>query len=160
MERLQDGIRAASLFPRPRSAHPASARVPKIRAREFMTRDVVVLRDEQPIAQAIDLLVRRGFSGAPVLDGGGRLVGVLSELDCMTMVTSGAFHQEQLVAACRVADLMTKPEHLVAPDEDIYTVAHVFIRDRVRRLLVTDDGSLVGLISRRDVLRAMRRLYA
>lgn len=159
MERLQDGIRAATYFPKPRSVHPASGRAPKIRASESMTRKLVVLREEQPIAQAIDILVRRGISGAPVLNGRGRLVGVLSELDCMRMVTSGAFHQEELVAACRVGDLMTEPEHTVAPDEDIYTVAHLFIRDRVRRLLVIDNGELVGLISRRDVLRAMRRWY-
>lgn len=125
-----------------------------------MEENVIAFKPEDPIAKALDTLVTRGFSGAPVVDGAGRVVGVLSELDCMKLVASNSFHQERAPIAGSVKDLMTTSVISIAPDTDLFAVAHKFIKTGVRRLPVLENGRLIGLVSRRDLLKAIREFYS
>lgn len=120
-----------------------------------MAKDVLTFKPGDPIQHAIDVLVRRGFSGAPVVDGG-RVVGVLSELDCMKLLAAHSFHQENAGMSIRVADLMSTSVITIEPDTDLFAIAHTFIKTGVRRLPVLHGDRLVGLVSRPDLLRAMR----
>lgn len=127
-----------------------------VTAKHIMSQDLLVLHPEQPLSEAIELLVSRGVSGAPVVDKDYKLVGVLSELDCMKPLASSVFHQEGTADLLQVSEVMSREVRTVDPSTDLYTIVHRLMRHRIRRLLVVQGEVLIGLVSRRDVLRAIR----
>ena len=121
-------------------------------AREIMTTSLITLAPEMSIFKAIRILVGRGISGAPVVDEAGAMIGVLSELDCLRILSSDEFYAGQQEEAGTVKHLMTGAGQTISPDLDIYAIAHSFRTRPSRRLPVVDEGVLVGQVSRRDVL--------
>lgn len=119
----------------------------------FMQRKVFVLRPEMTLDHAAHDLLRHGFSGAPVVDASGRLVGVLSELDCLEALAASAFDQ---APPGLVADRMHRDLDTITPEADLFAVVQRFRENIHRRLLVVDgEGKLLGVVARRDVLRAL-----
>ncbi len=131
-------------------------RVPVVR--DIMTRSVVTLRPDMAAVEAARVLLQHAISGAPVVDEGGRLLGLLSEFDCLRIVASAEYEMDAHDAAETVADLMTTRCHCVPPDLDLFGLAYEFVRLRVRRFPVLEDERLLGLVSRRDALRAVVHL--
>lgn len=125
--------------------------------KDFMTKALITLGPDTDIFAAIDILLKNRISGAPVVDARKRLIGILSEKDCLRVFASGAFHQ--LVGGI-VADYMSKNLTTVDPEDDLFKVAGLFFKNSFRRLPVLDDGVLVGQVSRRDVLQASRKIWA
>jgi CBS domain-containing protein len=115
----------------------------------IMTDDLVTIRPEASIEEAIELLLGREISGLPVTDDDGHLVGVITEFALLAMV------YDQQVKNHTVAQHMTRELITVDEGDPISRVADLCIVHRVRRLPVMKDGRLVGLIARRDVLRAL-----
>lgn len=118
--------------------------------REFMATHLVTLTAEMPIFEAIVLLLKHKVSGAPVIDDHKRLLGVLSEKDCLAVFANEAFFSE--TAGGLVSDYMTRDVMTVEPDDEVFKAADIFMKQSFRRLPVVEDGILVGQISRRDVL--------
>ena len=125
------------------------------KVRDYMTTETVSVTRETGIHEAIRLLVSRGISGMPVVDPAGAVVGVLSERDCFRVAFDTGYYQER---GGQVADYMTAPAETVDADDDTATVAHAFLRGPFRRFPVTSEGRLVGVLSRRDTLRAIEDL--
>lgn len=107
------------------------------------------------MVEAASLLHLNGASAAPVLNRRGELVGMLSEFDCMKLVASSSFHQEQAAMAARVEDLMTREVQTVDRGTSLYSICHRFLESKVRRLPVMDGQRLLGIISRGDILGAI-----
>ena len=89
----------------------AAQRVPvigdtRMRARDIMSRRVLTLHKDEPVVAAVMKLVAKKVSGAPVVDDDGKLVGILSEFDCMKLLANGSFHQEGVPRSLKVGDLM------------------------------------------------------
>lgn len=129
--------------------------VTALRARDFMTPHLVTLRPEMELLDAIKLLLEKQISGAPVVDAQGNLVGILSERDCLPQVVVASYHGE---AAGRVVEVMRHDVHTVDAEASLMDVAQSFVKSRYRRYPVVDGNRLVGIISRRDVLRAALEL--
>lgn len=127
-------------------------------AREIMTRSLITLREQDTVFAAIRVLLTSKISGAPVVDEGGALVGVLSELDCLRVLSAGEFYSDDRREAGLVRDYMSRDVQTTPPDADLYTLAQYFQTHAVRRLPVLEEGALIGQVSRRDVLRAMEEL--
>ncbi len=127
-------------------------------ARDIMARSLVTLPPGMLVADAIRVLLEHNISGAPVVSSEGKLLGLLSEFDCLSDLASGEFHDDGSYAVATVADRMTTLRHTIPPELDLYGIAHAFVTLRVRRLPVIEDDQLIGQVSRRDVLRAMDRL--
>jgi predicted transcriptional regulator len=127
-------------------------------ARELMTTNLLVFRPEQPILEAIEWLMKRRVSGAPVVDENERVVGVLSELDCLRMLASDEFYLEQQEEGARVRQFMTSGGRTIPPDLGIYAISHYFLTSPVRRLPVVENDKLIGQVSRRDVLHGMEKM--
>jgi CBS domain-containing protein len=124
--------------------------------KDHMSKNVVTLDPETEILKATHDLVQHDISGAPVLDSHGRLVGVLTERDCMRVAMQGDYHG---TPAGLVKDFMSSDPQWVSPEQSILALADLFIKGRFHRYPVLDDGRLVGVISRRDVMQAMGKYY-
>jgi CBS domain-containing protein len=117
-----------------------------LKVKDCMAADLVTFTLTTNVVDAMDLLLKHGISGAPVVDEEGTLVGIVSEVDLIQVVVQDSYYN--------VADFMRSNVETVTSDTDIFTLAEKFIREHRRRYPVVDGGVLVGQISRRDVLRA------
>ncbi|HEB90615.1 MAG TPA: CBS domain-containing protein [Deltaproteobacteria bacterium] len=131
---------------------------PILTARDLMTTNLLVFHPEQTLLEAIEGLTRHRVSGAPVVDDSGRLVGTLSELDCLRMLASDEFYLQQQEEGARVSQYMSKVVRTIEPDLGIYAMSHYFLTLATRRLPVVEKGRLVGQVSRHDVLRGMEEM--
>ena len=102
------------------------------------------------------MLLDKSLSGAPVVDGEGNLVGVLSKKDCLKVAFSASYHKDW---GGPVSDYMNRDVQTVEADTDIVEVAEIFLKGPYRRFPVMENGRLVGQISRHDVLRALDELW-
>jgi CBS domain-containing protein len=146
-------------------------------ARDLMTRDVVGVPPETPVAAVARLLAERHISAVPVLDGAGAVLGVVSEADLIRRLAdddgddgrprggwlAGLFEDPDAAAAryarthgATAADVMTRPAVAVAEETSVAHVARLMEERGIRRVLVLDgEGRLRGLVSRADLLRAL-----
>jgi CBS domain-containing protein len=127
-------------------------------AREIMTTRLVTVSPDLPIFGAIRILLRNQISGAPVVDASGALVGMLSELDCLKVLASGEFYDDDPSEKGIVSNYMTRVTQSIDPETDIYTLAQYFLNHTVRRLPVVRGSQLLGQLSRRDVLRTIEEM--
>lgn len=124
------------------------------RVRDFMDNEVPTIAPEMRVLDAVDFLLGHHVTGAPVVDGRGRLRGIFTERDCLKLVARSPDpnHSEALVS-----DYMTPDPATIPPDMDIYYAAGNFLKYHFRRFPVVDGaGKLVGAITRFDLLRAIR----
>lgn len=125
----------------------------------FMVNEVITFRKNTPIIEAIDTMLNRKVSGAPVVDDGGKVIGMLSEKDCLQVLLDDGYYN---CPQCdhTVADYMTSQVHTLHPGTDLLTATKVFMNTPYRRFPVVDQqGYLMGQISRKDVLRAAQQLH-
>lgn len=121
-------------------------------ARDVMNRNVQALKPDTGAREAVSWLVDHGYSGAPVVDDAGRVLGVFTEHDSMRALS------DSLVAHApvgKVEGYMTKELTTVAPDAPLTELERLFVRGKHRRLLVVDGGVLVGIVTRRDLVRGL-----
>ena len=122
------------------------------RVRDFMTKNPLSISPETEIMRAVHLLVAEDISGLPVTDAQGRVVGILTERDCIAVALQAGYFDE---LGGRVEQYMTTPVETVEPDSSLMDLAELFARSPFRRCPVVEEGKLVGLICRRDILRAL-----
>ncbi|MCI0332169.1 MAG: CBS domain-containing protein [Planctomycetes bacterium] len=115
----------------------------------IMTSNLVTVRPDASIEEAIDLLLKEQISGLPVIDDDDRLIGVITEFALLAMA------YDRRVKNHTVSQHMTRDLITVEVDDPISRVADLCIVHRVRRLPVIKEGLIVGVIARRDVLRAL-----
>ena len=127
-------------------------------AREIMAQSLITLAPDSSVFDAIRTLVKKRISGAPVVDSDGKMVGMLSEVDCLQVLSSGEFYSDDHREEGVVSDYMRVDFKHVGPELDIYAIAQYFLTHSVRRLPIMEDGKLIGQVSRRDVLIAMENL--
>jgi len=127
-------------------------------AQEVMRTSPITLKPETPLAEAMAVLLSKRISGAPVIDDDGLLIGMLSELDCLRVLSSDAFHADEHEGLGLVEQYMTEMAVTISPDTDLYGIAHYFLTKGVRRLPVVQDGKLLGQVTRRDVLRLIDQM--
>jgi len=124
----------------------------KIRVRDYMTQSLVVLKPDMDVLDAIHALVSNGITGAPVLDQTGEIVGMLSEPDCLRVTLVFGYHGG---GYGQVRDYMHEAVDTVHPDTTIIELAERFMQTAYRRFPVMERNRLVGIVSRRDILRGL-----
>lgn len=124
---------------------------------DYMARELLTLKPSDDIHHAVHVLVNRRFSGAPVVDDQGDLVGVLSKKDCLKVIYSASYHQEW---GGRVEDYMSHDVVTLPSGTDIVSAADKFLRSKFRRFPVMANGRMIGLLCRHDVLRALEKLWS
>jgi CBS domain-containing protein len=117
------------------------------RARHVMSRDVVTLRPETTVSEAIRELLTRQVSGAPVVDEEERLLGIITEYQLVRVVQTPELRDH------RVEESMTREVCAVNEDTLLSQVASLILQHRFRVLPVVRNGKLVGIVARRDLLQ-------
>jgi CBS domain-containing protein len=143
-----------------------------MKAMDVMVRDVVTVRPDDDVAEAIKLLMVNDISALPVVDVSGTVVGVLSEADLMhrpeigtekhlprwleaIMPASGLAHDFAKAHGRKVAEVMSDTVISAAEETPLGEVATLLEKHRIKRLPVLRDGKLVGIVSRADLVRAL-----
>lgn len=124
-------------------------------ARQALSKYMVVLQAQASLMEAIDILVRKGAQGAPVLDADGALMDILAEKDCLRLLSNSAYGE---MTGGKVEDYMSAMKVTLTPDMDIFAVADAFLQTNFPILPVLDHGKLIGRVGRLDALRQIQEL--
>lgn len=150
----------------------AEERLPRVS--DVMSTDVISVAPDTPVRKVAAKLVQHGISSVPVVDGTGRLVGVVSEGDLIRRVEIGTeprhswwrsvFSDAMASAHAYVRshgrlarDVMTVMPVTASLDEPLYRIAARMARKRLKQVPVVRDGRVVGVIARRDLVRKLAR---
>ena len=120
---------------------------------DYMTRNLITFTKKQSILEVMRTLIRNKISGGPVVDELSRLIGVISEADCIKYLSEGKYFNQPFFDR-NVEDSMTAEVDVIEADKTIFDAATLFHKTNRRRFPVLDRGKLVGQISRQDVVKA------
>jgi len=147
-----------------------------MKVRDIMTTDVVSAKRDTPVNELAKLMGARDISGVPVLDDDGSVVGVVTELDMIVRNTrldmprfiqildlgriplerrSDYEHRMRHMLGTRAEDLMSEEVVTVGPDDGVEDLAELMVKRRVNPVPVVENGKLVGIVSRADIIDMM-----
>jgi CBS domain-containing protein len=147
----------------------------RLTARDIMQTDVITIGPDATVRELADLLAEHEISGVPVVDAEGALVGIVTEGDVILQDAELHFpHYVQFLDSViylesvrkfeerfrktfgnKVADVMSTEVFTVAPGSTIHELTTLMADNKVNRLPVVEDGNLVGIITRGDIVRAI-----
>ncbi len=122
------------------------------RVRDFYKANPVTINQDAEILRAVQMMLDHEISGVLVVDDDGRLVGILTERDCMRKAVEAGYLDEP---GGKVAEYMTRDVQTAGLDDSLMDVAKRFVESPFRRFPVVEQDRLLGIIMRRDLLRAM-----
>lgn len=126
-----------------------------VNVRDYIIANPIRVHPQDSILDAMQVIIDNKVSGVCVVENDATLVGILSEMDCLRAVL-GAVYNDAGIG--RVKDYMASDNLVVAhPNEDIVDVAQDMLRKNKRRRPVVEDGKLIGQITCRQLLRAVRK---
>lgn len=146
-----------------------------LKVKEIMTKELITISPDTEIPQVARMLLEKRINGIPVVDESGGLIGIVCQsdliaqqkelpvpsyftfLDGLILLTSMKQIEKEVqkVTATKVAEVMTHaPEH-VSPETGIDTVATLMVEKKFHTLPVVEDGKLVGIVGKEDVLRTL-----
>ena len=122
-------------------------------AEEIMTKDVISVTRETPIREAMELMLKHRISGLPVVDDDRNLVGVLSEKDVVSLL-----YDIETLDSQKVSNFMTERAMYFDIDDNLVDICDFFAKNLFRRVPITSDGKLVGIISVPDIIQYTLKL--
>ncbi len=146
-------------------------------AKDIMTKEVVTVKPETSIEELSDLLVKNGISGAPVVDEAGKLYGIVTEDDLISrnkrlhiptvvsfldaaiyLESSKKFEEEvRRLSATKVGDICTRTVITIPEDTTLVDIATIMSDKKVHLLPVVRSGKIVGIVGKRDIVKAAAR---
>jgi CBS domain-containing protein len=141
-------------------------------ASDVMTVRVITIEPDATVQSAAKLMLERGISALPVVDKGGRLIGIISEGDLIRRAETGTEREsswwlnvlsgaDQLAYdfvkahGTKVSDVMTKEVVVAKPDTPLREVARLLETNRIKRVPVVEEDLLIGIVSRANLLQAL-----
>ncbi|MFL6145027.1 MAG: CBS domain-containing protein [Labedaea sp.] len=135
-----------------------------MRAREIMTSPVITVRPETSVRAAAAILAERGFTALPVVDEDDQLVGIVTEADLVRdrFLRDPRFliydrHPPEVVETELVGDVMTSPVTAMDDDCDVADLTTALLKANLRSMPIVDGGRLIGIVTRRDLVRIVGR---
>ena len=124
-----------------------------LKIQDYMNKHPVVFMEKMPVAEAVEKLLETKQSGGPVVNKAGKMIGFLSEQDCIKKMIESTYYRLQ---SANVEDIMTPSVKTVKAYDSVLYVAEKLMADRPKIYPVVDDnGDLVGAIDRSAILRAV-----
>jgi CBS domain-containing protein len=138
--------------------------VTSMRAKDIMTRPAITVTPDRPIKVAASLLIEHAISALPVVDEQGELIGIVSEGDLVPLETRPDPRRHLLPTPQRqahvpliVQEVMTRDVVALPEDADVAEVARLMLDRHVKRIPIVRDRHVVGIVSRRDLLKVLAR---
>ncbi|WP_143961744.1 CBS domain-containing protein [Litoribacter populi] len=128
-----------------------------IYVKDYMTTNLITFNPEDSIDKVVDILTSKRISGGPVVNDSGKLVGIISEGDCLKQIIKGKYSNTPDLGG-KVADHMSTEVLTMSPELSIFDAAQKFLTLKVRRCPVMRDGDLIGQISISDIIKAVQDL--
>lgn len=122
--------------------------------KDHMRSKKAAIQAHTPLTQVVDSLLANQIIGAPVVDEELHVLGFVSEQDCIRQLLVSSYHSEGMP---KVEEVMFDTPLTVAPNDSIIELAKEMILHKPKIYPVVDEGKLVGIISRADVLKALRQ---
>lgn len=122
-------------------------------ARDWMSRDPLVLRPDEDVLEAIDRLLASDLASAPVVDRTGRVVGVFTEKDAVRALSQVMYDERG--EALLVEKHMSRQFTCCGPDWDLFRVSELFLASNFPGLPVIENGRLLGVIRRRGQIKGL-----
>jgi|TARA_B110000116_G_C16742296_1_gene539172 CBS domain-containing protein len=126
---------------------------PTVLVKDIMTTNLVLFTVEQSIHEVMNSFIKNKISGGPVVDDRGKLIGVISEADCMKEVSDSRYFNMPILDKS-VGHFMTKEVETLPASMTLFDAASRFHETSRRRFPVLDNNKLVGQISRKDIVIA------
>jgi CBS-domain-containing membrane protein len=123
------------------------------KAADIMTTNVITANKDMVLTDVIALLLRWHISAMPVVDDEDKMVGIVSEIDLVNLTFDGNA-RDTTVEEVMVTDIVS-----FSPDTQLADLVQSFSKRHLRRVPIIDKGKVVGIVSRRDILREMLRRY-
>jgi CBS domain-containing protein len=139
-------------------------------AAEIMTRNVITATPKTEVREIVDLMIKNRISAVPVVDDGGRVIGMVSEGDLMRRVENNTERRDSWWLAAlfsarndadsyvkshgrRAEDVMTREPITISEDTPLYKIAQTLEKNHIKRVPVVTNGKLVGIVSRSNLLQ-------
>lgn len=144
-------------------------------AQDIMTQEVITISPEADVTEAVKTLLEKGINGLPVVDDQGLVIGIICQSDLVRMqkslplpslftlfdgflpLSSSALLETEIkrIAASKVGDAMTAKVVTIPPDMTIDQIAALMVDKKFHTLPVTDNGRLVGVVGKKDVIKTI-----
>lgn len=124
-----------------------------ILVKDYMQANVQAVKADASVREVVEHLLKYNLTGAPVVDENQNLVGFVSEQDCMKDMLNSAFYREETAS---VKSIMRKDVLFVTPTTSILEIAETMLGNKPKNYPVIENGKLIGLITRRQILQALR----
>ena len=151
----------------------------KQRVRNIMTTEVISVHPETRVSEVARLMSENSISGLPVVDDNNQVLGVITELDMIVrntrfkmpsffMILDMIFYLEtprhfenrlEHMLGTTAAEIMSEPAVTIAPDATIEELAEIMVEQRKNPIPVVDNGQLIGIVSRNDIIRQMAQEF-
>src|SRR5690554_756024 len=128
-----------------------------IKVSDYMTRNLITFKPEQSIMEVMEVLVKKGISGGPVVNDNNELVGIISEGDCLKELSDARYHNHPMEDV-KVELHMIKNVETIDGEMNVLDAANKFLESKHRRFPILENGKLAGQISQSDILRAALEL--
>jgi predicted transcriptional regulator len=143
--------------------------------RDIMTKDVITVREDTSLRELSEIILEKGINGAPVVDEDGKVIGVVCESDLIekdrplhiptVFVILDSFiplenpfrleREFKRITATKVGDIYSAPAVTLGPDDDVSSAAEIMSERKYYTIPVVEDGELVGVLGKADILRNM-----
>ena len=123
-----------------------------LKAKDIMTENVLAVERGAPIYDAIQMLVEHEITGLPVVEADGSMVGIITEKDMLKEL------YDVDDKGGKVEDFMTRVVTTFDHDESVHEICNCFIKSPFRRVPILDNGKVVGIISRADIINYILKL--
>ncbi|MFH6768399.1 CBS domain-containing protein [Gaetbulibacter aquiaggeris] len=124
-----------------------------LRVSDYMTRNLVTFKADQPLEEVINAIIKHRISGGPVVNEKNELIGIISETDCIKEISESRYHNLPMNNHT-VENYMVKDVETIDGNMNIFDAANKFLESKRRRFPIVENGKLVGQISQKDILKA------
>ncbi|MBY5991127.1 CBS domain-containing protein [Ferrimonas balearica] len=119
---------------------------------DYMERHPVKLTPATPLSSAVELLLEKGQLGAPVVDEENRLLGFISEQECLAKLLENSYHCD---LTAKVSDVMRTDVLSVGPEDSVLSLAELMLGQKPKVYPVVEAERVIGIIDRSRVLKAI-----
>ena len=124
---------------------------------DYMSESLITFRKDQLVVEVMEALIKHKISGAPVVDEQHKLVGIISDGDCMKQISESRYYNMP-IGDMQIEKFMETNVPTIDRKANIFDCASLFYKHNCRRFPILEEGKLVGMISRKDILCAALKL--